>query len=65
MPNQYLAVLEDVDGQEVLVSLFSNEEVAECLDLVEDSTYTLVGVQGINMFLSLHDLRKIIKNEIF
>lgn len=65
MSKNYLAVVEDIDGKEHLVALYGSKEVEECVKLLEkeDSSYKLVGIQGVNMFLSLLDLKQILNSE--
>ena len=62
MPNNYLAVLQDIDGKENLVALYGAKEVEELITLIEkDTTYSLISIQQINRFLSLHDFKNIIQ----
>ena len=64
MSKNYLGVIEDVDGHEHLVALSGYKEVEECTRLLEKSeTYKLIGIQGVNMFLSLLDLKQILNSE--
>lgn len=60
MSNHYLAILENIDGCEELACLYGEKEVKELLDIIQGSTYALIGIQQVNVLHSIHNLKEII-----
>ncbi len=64
MSKDYLGIIEDIDGNENLVSLYGAKEVEEFVTLLEeDTSYKLTGIQAVTRLMSLHDLKNIINGK--